>query len=497
MKRDAESAELDGSADANGSSKQAKVEEVEAEDISPEQATRRDNRIRSGAECPYLDTISRQTLDFDFEKFCSVSLSPVNVYACLVCGKYFQGRGLHTHAFTHAMERDHHVFMKLEDGTVWCLPDGYRVEDRSLDVIRFVLNPKYSAQQVEAMDREARWVRALDGTEYMPGLVGLNNMKANDYVNVAVQIMARVVPIRNFFLLPAAHYPNCRSVLVQRFGELMRKLWNPRNFKGQVSPHEFMRAVMAASNGRFTINAQADPVDFWIWFVNALRADLHAVPSGKGKKSILTKCFQGELEVTTQAGTGKAAQPNAQGQIADVVEKVPFLMLGLDLPPAPLYRDALEKNIIPQVPIFDLLRKFDGQRPVEVPGQGVRRMRITKLPRFLVLQMKRFTRNQFFREKNPTIVNFPVKNLELADIIPVPPGSASKYDLIANVVHEGMPDKGSYHAQVHRQGEDTWYDVQDLRVTDVLPQMVALSETYLQMYELRTDKPSAASRAVK
>lgn len=76
-------------------------------------------------------------------------------------------------------------------------------------------------------------------------------------------------------------------------------------------------------------------------------------------------------------------------------------------------------------------------------------------------------------------------------------GSASKYDLIANVVHEGMPDKGSYHAQVHRQGEDTWYDVQDLRVTDVLPQMVALSETYLQMYELRTDKPSAASRPVR
>ena len=30
-------------------------------------------------------------LDFDFEKLCSVSLSNNNVYACLVCGKYFQG----------------------------------------------------------------------------------------------------------------------------------------------------------------------------------------------------------------------------------------------------------------------------------------------------------------------------------------------------------------------------------------------------------------------
>jgi U4/U6.U5 tri-snRNP-associated protein 2 len=41
--------------------------------------------------CPYLDTVNRSNLDFDFEKICSVSLSTVNVYACLVCGKYFQG----------------------------------------------------------------------------------------------------------------------------------------------------------------------------------------------------------------------------------------------------------------------------------------------------------------------------------------------------------------------------------------------------------------------
>ena len=36
--------------------------------------------------------IFRQILDFDFEKLCSISLSHTNVYACLVCGKYFQGK---------------------------------------------------------------------------------------------------------------------------------------------------------------------------------------------------------------------------------------------------------------------------------------------------------------------------------------------------------------------------------------------------------------------
>lgn len=50
-------------------------------------------------QCPYLDTINRSVLDFDFEKLCSVSLTRINVYACLVCGKYFQGRGTNTVSF--------------------------------------------------------------------------------------------------------------------------------------------------------------------------------------------------------------------------------------------------------------------------------------------------------------------------------------------------------------------------------------------------------------
>ena len=59
---------------------------------------------------------------------------------------------------------------------------------------------------------------------------------------------------------------------------------------------------------------------------------------------------QGELEITTEAGSGKAGQPGPDGQLHDHVERVPFLMLALDLPPAPLYKDALDKDIIPQVP---------------------------------------------------------------------------------------------------------------------------------------------------
>ena len=66
--------------------------------------------------------INRAVLDFDFEKVCSVSLSNINIYGCLVCGKYFQGRGRNSYAYSHSIHDDHHVFINLETTKVclWC-----------------------------------------------------------------------------------------------------------------------------------------------------------------------------------------------------------------------------------------------------------------------------------------------------------------------------------------------------------------------------------------
>ena len=47
---------------------------------------------------------------------------------------------------------DHHMYMKLDDGKVYCLPEGYEVVDRSLDVIRFVLNPTFTPTEVRSFN---------------------------------------------------------------------------------------------------------------------------------------------------------------------------------------------------------------------------------------------------------------------------------------------------------------------------------------------------------
>ncbi|KNA03309.1 hypothetical protein SOVF_210440, partial [Spinacia oleracea] len=193
------------------------------EDFGFHQA-KRNRAVEVRRDCPYLDTVNRQALDFDFEKFCSISLPNLNVYACLVCGKYYQGRDPKSRAYTHSLEAGHHIFINLKTEKVFCLPDGYEINDPSV---------MFSREKVEQLDRSKLWARALDGSDYLPGLVGLNNIKETDFLNVTIQALMRVTPLRNFFLIPE-NYQHCKAPLVHRFGELTRKIWHARNFKGQV-----------------------------------------------------------------------------------------------------------------------------------------------------------------------------------------------------------------------------------------------------------------------
>jgi U4/U6.U5 tri-snRNP-associated protein 2 len=108
-------------------------------------------------------------------------------------------------------------------------------------------------------------------------------------VNVTIQSLMRITPLRNFFLIPE-NYQHSKSPLVHRFGELTRKIWHARNFKGQISPHEFLQAVMKASEKRFQIGVQSDPVEFMSWLLNTLHAKLRS--SKKKNRSIIYDCFQ-------------------------------------------------------------------------------------------------------------------------------------------------------------------------------------------------------------
>ncbi|KOS19102.1 putative mRNA-splicing protein [Escovopsis weberi] len=478
-------------------------DDEEGLDDAPIRAPTRQAGPADGYDDLYLDTIDRNVLDFDFEKLCSVSLSNINVYACLVCGRYYQGRGVRSHAYFHSVDEDHHVFINLETQKVYVLPDGYEVKSRSLDDIKYVSDPRYTAREVVDLDRRAdRGAWTLDGRPYTPGFVGMNNIKENDYLNVVVQALSHVGPLRNFLLL--MNYSG-NSELVKRCSILFRKIWNPRAFKSHVSPHELLQEIALLSNKRFTLTNQSDPVEFLSWFLNNLHLGLGGSKTRPGS-SVIQRFFQGRLKVESQAITRRADAGDRLRfeEAAEVkVDTVPFMLLTLDLPSAPLFQDELERNIIPQVPLAAVLAKYDGQRAQEHHAQRKRYRLLHPLPPFLIFHVKRFSQNKFVSERNPTIVTFDARNLDVSPYVEPNPaewphGEPIWYDLVANVVHEAVRSKDdvadsgeerkTWKVQIKDKATGEWVVSQDLYVDKVQSELLYLGESYLQIWERRGGK---------
>ena len=104
---------------------------------------------------------------------------------------------------------------------------------------------------------------------------------------------------------------------------------------------------------------------------------------------------------------------------SETITTTPFTFLSLDIPPTPLFRDSEGGLIIPQIPLFQVLQKFNGQTWTDQIGVNTHTRKkyvIRKLPQYLILHLVRFTKNNFFHlEKNRSVVTFPVKNLSLKD----------------------------------------------------------------------------------
>ena len=270
------------------------------------------------------------------------------------------------------------------------------------------------------------------------------------------------------------------------FGELMRKVCSPRNFKNHVSPHEFLQAVSNASKKRFKITEQSDPFDLMSWLLDTLHRKLK-----KKKKTVVHDTFKGMVKISKRKLVPSGEKDSVNPDDPEYEEKESesqYLILPLDVPPPPLFGDGLDHNIIPQVPLGELLNKFDGVNEKEYKTHKdlfVKKFRIKSLPKYLIVHISRFTKNNFYTEKNPTIVNFPIKNLVLRDYLELEDDDPTlfKYDLVANVVHEGKPGagKGNYFAQVYHKGVNKWFQTQDLHVDEILPQMITLSTSYIQV----------------
>merc|ERR1739848_561957 len=109
-------------------------------------------QFSSSFSCPFLDQINRRLLDFDNRKICSKTLTILNVYTCLICGIYFEGRSKFSPVYNHSLIKKHKLFIHLLDSRIFCLPENYEIFDPTLHDIKHNLHPTFLIKDVINLD---------------------------------------------------------------------------------------------------------------------------------------------------------------------------------------------------------------------------------------------------------------------------------------------------------------------------------------------------------
>lgn len=120
----------------------------------------------------------------------------------------------------------------------------------------------------------------------------------------------------------------------------------------------------------------------------------------------------------------------------------------------------------------------------KVPRRATKRLAISRLPKILLIHLKRFSQHGPFRDKLDNFVDYPISGLDLFPYLTpalrqelvhfydqqkqnagVRP--AQKYDLYAVSNHMGSLNGGHYTAMVRQQARKAWFNYDDSRVSEL------------------------------
>lgn len=291
--------------------------------------------------------INREVLDFDFAKICLQTLSSTNVYACLVCGKYFEGRSESSPAYKHAVSTNHQMYMSFATEKFYELPQDREVLPVQ-DVIDYY-NPRYTPRDIDLLPRISFDLHK----KYLVGYVGLNNIKKNDYANVVVQVLAHIEPVRNYYLLETPTNP-----LNVHLGLLIRKMWSPHLFKSHIAPHEFMNSVTEESKKRFTLE-KGHPKLFLLWLLN---------------RGGPYECLRGKVEVTSTPIVPHEGKDKVEFvTLEEKTTVLNFWFLSVDVPG--------------EVDLQELMKKYDGETKTQGEND-VKTYKVVVPPKYLVVVLE-------------------------------------------------------------------------------------------------------------
>lgn len=415
----------------------------------------------------YLETVVREKLDFDSEKICCITLSPLNVYCCLVCGHYYQGRHEKSPAFIHSIDENHHVFLNLTSLKFYMLPQNVQIlhdgEVQLLNSIKFAAYPTYCPKDLEDFPRQCF---DLSNRTYLNGFIGLTNAATYDYAHSVLLLISHMVPVRDHFLLN--HFDN-QGEFIKRLSICVKKIWSPKLFKHHLSVDDFVSYLKVREG--LNLNP-IDPRLFLLWLFNKICS------SSNDLKSILNHSCKGKVKIAKVEN-----KPEASESVTGKVIVKPFWVLTLDLPEFSPFEDGNSVDDLPQINITKLLTKFTKSRSSSTSTV----FELTRLPQFLIFHFNRFDRNSDHpvKNRNQTLVEFS-SELEILHV---------KYRLKANVVHVVIKqpstdgnafngdEKSHWITQLYDNKSEKWIEIDGINTTERETELLFLKETFIQVWE--------------
>ncbi|XP_024985161.1 ubiquitin carboxyl-terminal hydrolase 8-like isoform X2 [Cynara cardunculus var. scolymus] len=114
--------------------------------------------------------------------------------------------------------------------------------------------------------------------------------------------------------------------------------------------------------------------------------------------------------------------------------------------------------------------------------QASKKLDLWRLPEILIIHLKRFSYNQFLKDKLETFVDFPIDNFDLSNYTVHKEGQSSfLYKLYAVSNHYGGMGGGHYTAFV--QCGQQWYEFNDSQVFPISEDQIKTSAAYVLFYK--------------
>uniref|UniRef100_A0A803WG82 Ubiquitin carboxyl-terminal hydrolase n=1 Tax=Ficedula albicollis TaxID=59894 RepID=A0A803WG82_FICAL len=127
--------------------------------------------------------------------------------------------------------------------------------------------------------------------------------------------------------------------------------------------------------------------------------------------------------------------------------------------------------------------------------QATKKFDLWSLPRILVVHLKRFSYNRYWRDKLDTVVEFPIRGLNMSEFVCDPRAGSYVYDLIAVSNHYGAMGVGHYTAYAKNKVNDKWYYFDDSSVSVASEDQIVTKAAYVLFYQRRNSEEHSAPSA--